>query len=124
MEYWKCSNCKRIFNHEDDACPECGGTDIEGEVNMADEYEELRKENEQLELKTIAYSEIIKHLKSKTIEKLLNMLKNQGGCVVSTRSLSADSINIAREEGRMWVNKYGYGYVWLKDTKSIERSNE
>lgn len=49
-----------------------------------------------------------------TIEKLLEKLALYGGKIVSTASLSPYEIEVARSEGRMYVDNGHLGYVWIK----------
>lgn len=48
----------------------------------------------------------------KTLTELAEMLKEYGGSIVSTASLSAESINQARAAQRMYVDDEGFGFVW------------
>lgn len=46
-----------------------------------------------------------------TAEQLLERLATEGGCIVSTAACSTDEINLARSEGRMFVNANYLGFV-------------
>lgn len=47
-----------------------------------------------------------------TIKKLLKLLAQHGGSIVSTASLPVDFINQARASNRLYVDNNGLGYVW------------
>lgn len=36
-----------------------------------------------------------------------------GGAIVSSNDLSAEDISKARADGRLWVDRFAYGYVYL-----------
>jgi hypothetical protein len=50
--------------------------------------------------------------KTVTIEVLLEHLAKYGGHIVSTNSLQPMWIEQARASNRMYVDDFGYGYVW------------
>ena len=54
-DYWQCLKCSSVFNHEDDACPECGSSDTEdiGDIKVhlkikRIEFQALKKQVEEL----------------------------------------------------------------------------
>ena len=46
-EYEQCNSCKHIWEHEDDACPECGSQDT-WEFDIVTEFKALQKKAEEL----------------------------------------------------------------------------
>ena len=46
------------------------------------------------------------------MKKLLELLIEYGGSIVSSNALSSDWVNQARVSGRMWVDEFGYGFIW------------
>lgn len=50
--------------------------------------------------------------KQLTIEHLLELLATYGGQIISSNDLKPEWINQARASGRMYVDDFGYGYVW------------
>lgn len=45
-------------------------------------------------------------------EKFLKNLATSGGAIVSSNDLSAEEIDAARQEGRMFVDEDGFGYIY------------
>lgn len=50
--YYKCEHCNYFWDYEDedDACPECGGLQID-DVNIKEEYDSVCKQLSELELR-------------------------------------------------------------------------
>lgn len=46
------------------------------------------------------------------MKKLFEYLIEHGGSIVSSNDLSPDWINQARASDRMWVDDFGYGFIW------------
>lgn len=46
------------------------------------------------------------------MKQLFEYLIQYGGQIISSNDLSPDWINQARASNRMWVDEYGYGFVW------------
>lgn len=46
------------------------------------------------------------------IENLLELLIAHGGKIVSSNNLSPEGIEQARASGRMYVDSFGYGFIW------------
>lgn len=51
------------------------------------------------------------------IENLLELLAQHGGKIVCTASLNPEEINQARASGRMHVDQYAIGFVWLPEIR-------
>lgn len=49
------------------------------------------------------------------MEKLLKLLAEKGGQIVSTASLSIALIDLARQEDHLFVDGDGLGFVWLQE---------
>ena len=46
IDYWQCLKCWSVFNHEDDACPECGSQETQdiGDIKIHLKVESIEKE--------------------------------------------------------------------------------
>lgn len=49
------------------------------------------------------------------MEKLFGYLILKGGKIVSSNDCSTSVIDLAKGEGRMWVNENGFGFIYLSE---------
>lgn len=65
------------------------------------------------------YQDIIKNPKKEIMdaEQLLEMLADNKGRIVSTSQLSEFEISQARLNKRIYINKWGYGFVYIPDVE-------
>lgn len=47
-QYYKCENCKHIWDYDDDACPECGEQFAFNDINLDNHISKLEKEMQEL----------------------------------------------------------------------------
>ena len=55
-------------------------------------------------------------------DDLYQMMITQGGVVVSCDILSSIEADVAKKESRLYVNEYGFGYVWFESIEAACQS--